>query len=384
VFGTHTVFSPHKKGLIMYPDFQYLFQSLLNNPMPEWLGIFKTFGFLMALAFIAGLMVMSREMIRYEKLGMLQPIEGDIEYVHEETGKKETRKGLIYPHERVSTILMIAAIGGLVGAKIFNALETWEYFIQDPIDSLFSRSGLTFYGGLILATALLYFYAKKYKIPFATLCDTAAPALILAYGIGRLGCHFSGDGDWGIFNSAYITDTTGHLQAASKDAFQQMLQTFPEWFMRYGDVKNMNELSAIPHGFTPAPSWLPDWFMGMNYAHNVNNEGVMIPECVGNYCAVLPVSVYPTALYEAIVCIFILFPFLWMMRKRFAQPLHIFGLYLIVNGLERFFVEKIRVNYKYDWGFIHPTQAEIISSCLVFIGIGILLFYKKKKEVITA
>jgi len=367
----------------MYPDFQYLFQSLLNNPMPEWLGIFKTFGFLMALAFIAGLMVMSREMIRYEKLGMLQPVEGDIEYVHKETGKKETRKGLIYPHERVSTILMIAAVGGLVGAKIFNALETWEYFIQDPIDSLFSRSGLTFYGGLIMATALLYFYAKKHKIPFATLCDTAAPALILAYGIGRLGCHFSGDGDWGIFNSAYITDTTGHLQAASKDAFQQMLQTFPEWFMRYGDVKNMNELSAIPHGFTPAPSWLPDWFMGMNYAHNVNNEGVMIPECVGNYCAVLPVSVYPTALYEAIVCIFILFPFLWMMRKRFAQPLHIFGLYLIVNGLERFFVEKIRVNYKYDWGFIHPTQAEIISSCLVFIGIGILLFYKKKKEVIT-
>ena len=365
----------------MYPDFQYLFQSLFNNPMPEWLGIFKTFGFLMALAFIAGLMVMSREMLRYEKLGMLQPVEGEIEYTNKETGKKEKRKGLIYPHERVSTILMIAAIGGLVGAKIFNALETWEYFIQDPIDSLFSRSGLTFYGGLILATTLLYFYAKKYKIPFATLCDTAAPALILAYGIGRLGCHFSGDGDWGIFNSAYITDASGQIQAAGKDGFQQMLQTFPEWFMRYGDVKNMNELSAIPHGFTPAPFWLPDWFMGMNYAHNVNNEGVMISECVGNYCAVLPVSVYPTALYEAIVCIFILFPFLWVMRKRFSQPLHIFGLYLIVNGLERFFVEKIRVNYKYDWGFIHPTQAEIISTCLVLIGIGILLFYKKKNVV---
>jgi phosphatidylglycerol---prolipoprotein diacylglyceryl transferase len=362
----------------MYPDFQYLFQSLLNNPMPEWLGIFKTFGFLMALAFIAGLMVMSREMKRYEKAGILQPVEGDIEYINKETGKKVKSKGLVYPHERVSTILMIAAIGGLVGAKIFNALETWEYFIQDPIDSLFSRSGLTFYGGLILATTLLYFYAKKYKIPFAVLCDTAAPALILAYGIGRLGCHFSGDGDWGIFNSAYITDATGHLQAASKDGFQQMLQTFPEWFMRYGDVKNMNELSAIPHGFTPAPSWLPDWFLGMNYAHNVNNEGIMIPSCVGNYCAVLPVSVYPTALYEAIVCIGILFPFLWTIRKRFTQPLHLFGAYLIVNGIERFTIEKIRVNYKYDWGFMHPTQAEIISTCLILIGIGILLLYKKK------
>ena len=85
--------------------------------------------------------------------------------------------------------------------------------------------------------------------------------------------------------------------------------------------------------------------------------------------------------YEAIVCIGILFPFLWAVRKRFTQPLHLFGLYLIVNGLERFFVEKIRVNYKYDWGFIHPTQAEIISTCLVLIGIGILLFYKKKNVV---
>lgn len=368
----------------MYPDFQYLLQSLLHYPMPEWLGIFKTFGFLMAMAFIAGLMVMSREMKRYERLGVLQPVEGDVEYINKDTGKKIKTKGLIYPHERVSTILMIAAIGGLAGAKIFNALETWDYFIQDPIDSLFSRSGLTFYGGLITATALLYFYAKKYKIPFDVLCDTAAPALILAYGIGRLGCHFSGDGDWGIFNSAYITDATGALQAAGTEGFRQMVDIFPEWFMRYSDVTTVQDLSRIPHGYTPAPSWLPDWFLGMNYAHNVNNEGVMIADCTGNYCAVLPVSVYPTALYEAIVCIFLLFPFLWSMRKKYTQPLKLFGLYLIVNGVERFLVEKIRVNYKYDWGFIHPTQAEIISSCLILIGIGILLFYKRKQTTILA
>lgn len=362
----------------MYPDFQYLFQNLFNTAMPEWLGIFKTFGFLMALAFIAGLMVMSAEMKRKEKLGVLQPIEGDIEYIDPNTKQKVKRKGLIYPHERVSTILMIAAIGGLVGAKIFNALETWEYFIQDPIDSLFSRSGLTFYGGLILATAALYVYARKIKIPFAVLCDTAAPALILAYGIGRLGCHFSGDGDWGIFNSAYVSDAGGALKSAGTDGFKQMLQTFPEWFMRYGDVKNMNELAAIPHAYVPAPSWLPDWFLGMNYAHNVNNEGVSIAACTGNYCSVLPVSVFPTALYEALVCIGLLFPFLWSLRKRFSQPLHLFGVYLIVNGLERFTIEKIRVNYKYDWGFIHPTQAEIISTCLVIVGVGILLFYKNR------
>jgi phosphatidylglycerol:prolipoprotein diacylglycerol transferase len=52
-----------------------------------------------------------------------------------------------------------------------------------------------------------------------------------------------------------------------------------------------------------------------------------------------------------------------------------------LNGAERFLVEKIRVNYKYDWGFIHPTQAEIISFSLILLGISILLFYRDKKSV---
>ena len=66
------------------------------------------------------------------------------------------------------------------------------------------------------------------------------------------------------------------------------------------------------------------------------------------------------------------------MRNVFKRPLHLFGFYLVLNGLERFFIEKIRVNYKYDWGFLHPTQAEIISSLLVLAGLGILIFYRKQ------
>lgn len=365
----------------MYPDFQYLFQSLLNSPMPEWLGMFKVFGFLMAIAFMVGLWLIGMELKRREQLGQLLPIEDDITYIDPTTKKKVSKRGLVYPHERVSTILMIAAIGGLAGAKIFNAFETWDDFIQDPIGSLFSRSGLTFYGGLITATILLYFYARKIKISFAVLCDTAAPALILAYGIGRLGCHFSGDGDWGIFNSAYISDASGALKAATAQDFQQTVAQFPDWFMNYCGVKNMTDFSHIPHAFIQAPSWLPNWFMGMNYAHNVNNEGVAILSCTGNYCHVLPVSVFPTALYEAIVCIGLLFPFLWLLRQRIQQPLRLFGIYLIVNGLERFTIEKIRVNYQYDWGFIHPTQAEIIATILIIIGIGINVFYRKQTPI---
>jgi phosphatidylglycerol:prolipoprotein diacylglycerol transferase len=365
----------------MFPDFQYLLQGLLGAPMPEWLSIFKVFGFLMAMAFLAAMAIVTAEVKRKEREGLMIPTPGEITVKNRATGKEEKRQGMVYPHERMSTFLMIAAIGGIIGAKVFNAFETWEYFIQDPIGSLFSPSGLTFYGGLITATALLYFFARKYKIPFGALCDAAAPALMLGYGIGRLGCHFSGDGDWGIFNSAYITENTGALRLAARDEFQNTVQLFSQWFMSYSEVKNMDEIATIPHAYFVAPSWLPDWLVGMNYAHNVNHEGVLLPNCVGNYCHVLPVSVFPTALYEAITCA-LLFGLLWSLRKKMNTTWHLFGVYLILNGLERFFVEKIRVNYKYDWGFLHPTQAEIISTCLALVGIGLLVLVKKKKQVI--
>ena len=57
-----------------------------------------------------------------------------------------------------------------------------------------------------------------------------------------------------------------------------------------------------------------------------------------------------------------------------------FGLYLVFAGVERFLVELVRVNYKYDWGFIHPSQAEIISVILFVTGMALLLFYRPKAE----
>ena len=71
---------------------------------------------------------------------------------------------------------------------------------------------------------------------------------------------------------------------------------------------------------------------------------------------------------------------LWVLRTRFKLPLQLFGLYLVINGLERFFIEKIRVNYKYDLGFIKPTQAEIISTVLVITGLVLLLFVSKRMK----
>lgn len=411
----------------MYPDFQYLFQSLFGTDMPAWLSLFKTFGFMVALAFIGAAWATARELKRKEQLGLLQPemqtvtlglpasmndlifsaitgfiigfkvggmfghfddispdpmgyllsLRGSLLFgavgaaiiafsrYYEKNKHKlpepKTQTVAVYPHQRMTEIVVIAAVGGLLGAKVFNALETWDDFIKNPIHSLTSSSGLTFLGGLIVATLAFYYYTRKHKIPFRHMCDAAAPGIMLAYGIGRLGCQFSGDGDWGIYNTAYLTQFDGSLQPATTADSSRIVQM----------------IANAPHTSFPAPGGLPRWLFAMNYPHNVGGEGMHIHGCVGSYCNVLQVSVFPTPVYEAITCI-ILFFLLWMLRKRFTRSLQMFGTYLILVGVERFLVELIRVNYKYDWGFVHPSQAEVISVALVLLGMGLLLFYKDR------
>jgi phosphatidylglycerol---prolipoprotein diacylglyceryl transferase len=278
---------------------------------------------------------------------------------------------------RVGDICMIAALFGFLGAKIFNAFETWDAFLADPIGSLVSSSGLTFYGGLILATVALYFFARKVKIPFKLLCDAAAPALIFAYGIGRLGCQVSGDGDWGIHNSAYQTTLEGTAVPVSNlDSFNNAKLQYANYFE--GNFKDFKE---VPHKFIPRPqalSFLPHWFFAYSYSHNVNNIGRALPNCKGNYCNTLPVPVFPTPLYEFLACLLI-FSILWKLRTRYNAPLTLFAIYLILNGLERYMVESIRVNVKLNYGNWHPTQAELIALCLIIAGVFILIYNAIRK-----
>ena len=68
----------------------------------------------------------------------------------------------IHPYQLVGNMIMIAAISGIIGGKIFASLENWDDFMNDPIGQLFSFSGLTFYGGLIFGAISVCYYAKKY------------------------------------------------------------------------------------------------------------------------------------------------------------------------------------------------------------------------------
>lgn len=243
--------------------------------------------------------------------------------------KPETRTIRIWPQDRVGDIVIYAAAFGFLGAKIFHNLENWNDFVKDPIGSLISFSGLTFYGGLICAGAAIIYYAKRKNIQVIHLADAMAPTMMLAYALGRIGCQVSGDGDWGIVN------------------------------------------------LHPKPfSWLPDWLWAYQYPHNVINEGIPINGCTGPYCNQLASPVYPTSLYEIIACL-VLFLVLWFVRKRIKVAGQMAGLYLVFNGMERFFIEKIRVNTKYESLPFRPTQAELISVLLVIAGILLLTQSKK-------
>ncbi len=234
------------------------------------------------------------------------------------------------PSEHAGNITMTAALWGLIGAKLFHWLENpseFVSFIQNPGgDGVFS--GLTMYGGLIVAGAMVIRYFVKHNIPAWQGADSAAPGVMLAYGIGRIGCQVSGDGDWGIVNTSFLA---------------------------------------------PGPRWLWQY----DYPNNVNGVGVPILDgrtCFDGYCTVLPETVFPTPLYETIVCVGFFF-LLWSLRTRLRPAGSIFFLFLFLNGLERFFIEKIRVNVEVLPGI---TQAEIIASVLMLAGVAGLVWLRRK------
>lgn len=381
----------------MYPNLYYAFKDLFGV---EWtfLRFVNSFGFFVAIAFILAAVVLANELKRKSKQGHFQPTEMQVmvgqpasmldlglnfllgfvlgykivalfildssatedpqafifsgmgswpagiglgllfawlkwwEKNKQKLAKPEKRTVRIWPHDRVGELTIIALVFGLLGAKLFDIFENWSDFLKHPSDYIFSAKGLTFYGGLICAGLAIWWYAKKHKIGFWHLNDALGTTMMLAYAVGRIGCQVSGDGDWGIVNN------------------------------------------------NPKPfSWLPDWMWAYKYPHNVNEMGIKIPGCEGKFCNELPEAVYPTPLYEIIAC-FILFFILWSFRKRLKVPGTLFALYLMFNGIERFFIEKIRVNTRINIFGFQPTQAEVISSLLFLSGLTIWIILSKRAK----
>jgi len=276
-----------------YPNLSDLINHLLGTNIQLPIAMFGAF---VALAIITAAWIGKKEVMRFEQSGKLP--------ASIISGNKS-----IATHVLVSDLAMICAIFGVIGARIFHLLEYPREFLQDPFAMIFSREGFSIFGGLIVGAIAGAVFLKKRAVPIAPMLDALAPSVILGYGIGRVGCQISGDGDW-------------------------------------GTAANM----AIK------PSWLPDWFWAQTYDNNAVGTIISAP------------GVYPTPLYEALAALLI-FAFLWCIRKTHYKTGFLFSMYLLLSGFERLLIEKIRINSEYHlWGMSF-TQAEFISTALILAGI---------------
>lgn len=353
------------------PNLYYALKQLFGIEL-SFLSVFPMFGLLVMCAYLAAASMLTRELKRKEADGLMPGIKEKI--------KGEEKPRLIMPHQRVPHFMMIALIGGIIGAKVFDCLEDIDRFVADPIGELFSRGGLTFYGGLIVAAVLILRHAHKKKINIRHLLDSFAPALMLAYAIGRLGCQISGDGDWGIYNTAYRVDSIGHVSMMKPSEWTEVTKKYDWYFTQRYSGANIIQHAYFPRTENSFSQLLPDWFFAQSYPHNVVNDGVPIAGCTEErYCNMLPIGVFPTPLYESIAS-FLLFFLLWGLRKRMRVPGVLFGIYLFMNGVERFLIEKIRVNTKYHILGFAPTQAELISAALAVGGIVFIWYCIRKNS----
>lgn len=380
------------EGLVGYEE-----AKIMVGSGPDWGGVLLNafFGFLMGFKIIG--IFFNKETAMADPQGYILSGQGSIlagmvmagvfgglkwwEGQKEKLAKPEQRTIRIWAHDRVGDITILAAIFGFGGAKIFHNLENWGDFVKHPIESLISFSGLTFYGGLICAGIAIIWYARKHKIGVWYLTDALGTTMMIAYALGRIGCQVAGDGDWGILNSAYVSNSDGKVMLADSTAFKQTITNNMGFYVAsFHGVKEIAQPNDVPHTAFKAPALIPDWLVAYSYPHNVNDEGIRLANCDGSkFCSYLPVPVFPTAFYETIVCL-LLFFFLWSIRKKIKTPGVMFGIYLMLNGMERFLIEKIRVNTEYNLGNFHPTQAEIISSILVLAGLGIIILQKSNEK----
>ena len=131
----------------------------IGNFSLRWYGVMAAVGFLVALT----LMQFNR---RYAKLS----------------------------NDQVNNIVMLGMISGVIGARVFYVVQNWSFYRLHPAAIIrIDQGGLVFYGGFILAVAVLIYYIRKIcHADTVRVLDITAPALAAAHALGRIGCFFNG------------------------------------------------------------------------------------------------------------------------------------------------------------------------------------------------
>ena len=310
----------------MYPRISDLTRDLFGFDFPIDL---YAFGLMVAIGILVATAMTRVEVDRRYALGWMKSVR---DTVKDDRGREKMVQAS--PSVLLWNMALMAGGFGVLGAKLFHIIDYWDEFTADPLGMIFSGSGLTVYGGILLGSIAILWYAKKKGVSRAHLADAAAPGLLFAYGIGRIGCYLSGDGDRGVCSSL--------------------------------DDK---------------PGWLPGWLWSETFPNNM--LGQMDPVVYnatqrGAECALAnPTGVYPTMLYEFAMAS-VLAGILWVLRKNPFRAGWLISLYAVFAGAERFLIEFIRVNPDAAFGL---PQSQIISIGFIIAGVvGLVLTTKRRDD----
>jgi len=225
---------------------------------------------------------------------------------------KQLDKRALDPEYAWDSLIWIA-LGGIVGAKLYYNFLHFDALTADPVGELTSRAGLVWYGGLIGGVLAYGLYVHRRRLPALQMFDATAPALALAYAVGRMGCFLVGD-DYG-------------------------LPTDQPWGV------------AFPNGAPPSTA---------GYLRTV---GADIPASVPDN-AVL--AVHPTQLYEVGLALVMFWILLRLSRPLLERPGRLFGVFLGLYGVERFLIEFVRA--KGDRFLFGLSTSQFMSVLLLVIA----------------
>jgi phosphatidylglycerol:prolipoprotein diacylglycerol transferase len=227
------------------------------------------------------------------------------------------RRGL--SEDYAADMIAAAVIGGIVGAKL------WYVVVTQDAGALFSRGGLVWYGGFIGGTAAVILNGWRLKVPLRWTMQLAAPALPAAYALGRVGCFLVNDD--------------------------------------YGRPTDLPWAVKFPQGLPPSTAANMEQLFGIPVAPGIDPSTVL--------------AVHPTQIYEVILML-AAFMLLWSLRKSGRPIGWIFGLYLVIAGVERFLIEILRAK---DDRFLGPfTLAQLTSVVLIAIGIWIMMRLRQAED----
>jgi len=230
------------------------------------------------------------------------------------------RRGIAEKNSSLAeSLIAIPCLAGIIGAKLYHVLESPHELAADPWGLLLSQFGFAWFGGLLAGFAAYLLLARRQRVPLLTMLDAGSPAAALGYGIGRIGCLLSGDGDYGIPSSL-------------------------PWAM------------SFPNGLVPTTARV----------HPTPIYEFIVAAAIAALLWRLGTRSAGPAINQA------------SQHANALRPGLVFAMYLVLTGAARFLVEFIRINPRSFFGLTNAQAASVVSICA-----GLLLFWQLKGRTIS-